>query len=242
MPAFAGHCEDQAGITPDSAGSAAEGTGAGPGRLGPTPRLAPSLWGGGACHLWGVALYLNTKGPNEMSLTPSFAFRQLRLALFWGLGAGEAGGRGVRRTVGSGHEHGSRLSGRSTGEGLSLLLCDSVSSREKMRVRLSAAPYACVRPGCGGQGAWPSREEGPARGVAGPASAPRLAGRAAGGPAPAGLSGGFLGRSSQRALAIPLRFLLLRPREDAPPWILGCEVDPETAHLSRASWALCLPL
>lgn len=46
MPAFAGHCEDQAGITPDSAGSAAEGTGAGPGRLGPTPRLAPSLWGG----------------------------------------------------------------------------------------------------------------------------------------------------------------------------------------------------
>lgn len=43
MPAFAGHCEDQAGITPDSAGSAAEGTGAGPGRLGPTPRLAPSL-------------------------------------------------------------------------------------------------------------------------------------------------------------------------------------------------------
>lgn len=42
-PAFAGHCEDQAGITPDSAGSAAEGTGAGPGCLGPTPRLAPSL-------------------------------------------------------------------------------------------------------------------------------------------------------------------------------------------------------
>lgn len=59
MPAFAGHCEDQAGITPDSAGSAAEGTGAGPGRLGPTPRLAPSLWGGGcvsplgACSLSG---------------------------------------------------------------------------------------------------------------------------------------------------------------------------------------------
>lgn len=138
MPVFAGHCEDQAGITPDSAGSAAEGTGAGPGRLGPTPRLAPSLWGGGACHLWGLALHLNTKGPNEMSLTPTFGFRQLRLALFWGLGAGEAGGRGVSRTVGSGHEHGSRLSGRSTGEGLSLLLCDSVSSREKMRVRLSA--------------------------------------------------------------------------------------------------------
>lgn len=59
MPAFAGHCEDQAGITPDSAGSAAEGTGAGPGRLGPTPRLAPSLWGGrcvsplGGCSLSG---------------------------------------------------------------------------------------------------------------------------------------------------------------------------------------------
>lgn len=152
MPAFAGHCEDQAGITPDSAGSAAEGTGAGPGRLGHTPRLAPSLGGGGACHLWGLALYLNTKGPNEMSLTPTFGFRQLRLALFWGLGAGEAGGRGVRRTVGSGHEHGSRLSGRVDREGLSLLLCDSVSSREKMRVRLSVGAVRMRAAGVWGTG------------------------------------------------------------------------------------------
>lgn len=149
----------------------------------------------------------------------------------------------MSRTVGSGHEHGPRLSGRVDREGLFLLLCDSVSSREKMRVRLSAGAVRMRAAGVwGGQGTWPSREAGPARGVAGPASAPRLAGRAAGGPAPARLSGGFLGRSSQRALAIPLRFLLLRPREDAPPWILGCGAGPETAHLSRASWALCLPL
>lgn len=56
--------------------------------------------------------------------------------------------------MGSGHEHGSRLSGRVDREGLSLLLCDSVSSREKMRVRLSAGArrtHACGR-GVGGRG------------------------------------------------------------------------------------------
>lgn len=147
----------------------------------------------------------------------------------------------MSRTVGSGHEHGSRLSGRSTGEGLSLLLCDSVSSREKMRVRLSAGAVRMRAAGVwGGRGrgqagrrglrvAWLGRPQLP--GSLGGQRAARL-------PlvSPAGLSGGFLGRSSQRALAIPLRFLLLRPREDAPPWILGCGAGPETAHLSRASW------
>lgn len=71
-----------------------EGTGAGPGFLGPAPKSAPSLWEtlGVLCHLWGLAFYLKTHGLSDMILIPVLYFLNCYLSYFWNLGQGRRGG------------------------------------------------------------------------------------------------------------------------------------------------------